>query len=420
MKERIAVIGGGVAGIVSAYLLSEKYHVTLLEKNDYLGGHTHTIMVKEGAEEVPVDTGFIVFNDRTYPNFIKFIGRLGVEAQVSDMSFSYFDESTDFQYAGTDLNGLFAKRSNLVDTSFYKMLLEINRFADGAIKDLEAGALDGISLGDYVGQNGYTEMFITKYLEPMGAAIWSTPAGKILDFPARNFVVFFKNHGLLKFTDSPIWKTIKGGSHSYVKAFLKAFEGEVRLSTPITKITRHPDHVVLHFPSGEEEVYDHVVVATHGDQALALLADPSEEEERLLGTWRYSKNETLLHTDAAVMPTLKRAWASWNYNKEKESDEHTPVSLTYHMNRLQNLQTDQAYFVTLNRIKTIPDVHVIGRYMYEHPIYTEASVASQSQLPSLNGKQRTYFCGSYFNYGFHEDAVASAVAVAEKLGVTFG
>lgn len=417
--KKIAVVGGGVAGIVASYLLSKKHTVEIFEKNTYLGGHTSTVVLTDGPDAgTPVDTGFIVFNDYTYPNFIKFLGRLGVEARESNMSFSYYNEDNGFQYAGTGLNGLFAQRSNLLSPSFYQMLMDIQRFAVQGREDLEKGILETISLGEYVKEKGFSSFFVENYLAPMGAAIWSTPAGKILEFPARNFILFFKNHGLLQIKDRPKWRTVKGGSHSYVKAFLQVFPGKVHLDCPIKTIRRDGEKVELELTDGACRQFDYVVVATHGDQALALLESPTEEEVRWLGTWKYSQNRTLLHTDSRVLPPLKNAWASWNYCKEKEAGDNEPVSLTYHMNRLQGF-TDarKEYCVTLNRIKEIPQGEVIREFLYEHPIYNRESVESQKHLPSLNGECRTFYCGSYFRFGFHEDAVSSAVAVGELFGI---
>ncbi len=414
--KRIAVIGGGVSGIVASYLLDEEYDVTLYEKNDYIGGHTHTITVNPTLP-LNVDTGFIVYNERTYPNFIKFLNELGVMTQESDMSFSYYDEFSGRHYAGTGVNGLFSTRKHMIKPAFHRMLLDIYRFGKKAIEDLDEGRIGFQSLGDYVNQKRYSSTFVEEYLKPMGAAIWSTPAGSILDFPARNFLVFFRNHGLLELRNRPTWRTVQGGSQRYVDAFLKVFKGKILMNAEVTGVRRASSCVWIHTQDGEQECYDMVVMASHADQSYRMLLDPTEDEDKYLGIWQYSTNRTVLHTDVDVMPPVRRAWASWNYLKEKESKADGLVSLTYHMNRLQRLAVDKDYFVTLNRTKEIESKDTIRTFIYEHPVYTQESVESQEHLKRMSGVNRTYYCGSYFNYGFHEDAVTSAVEVAESLGI---
>lgn len=419
-RKRVAVVGGGVAGIVAAWLLDRAYDVVLFERNDYLGGHTHTVVVEEGPDRgTAVDTGFIVFNDRTYPLFGKFLKALGVEARNSNMSFSCQNREAGVLYAGTSLNGLFALRSNLIRPGFHRMLRDIRRFGLAALGDLERVDREGLTLGQYVAEGGYSDAFRDHYLVPMGAAIWSTPAGEILGYPAGNFIRFFDNHGLLRLRDSLVWKTVRGGSHAYVKAFREVFGGQIRLEAGVSSVRREADRVVLETRKGGLESFDQVVIAAHGDQALGMLADPTADEKRLLGPWRYSRNRTVLHTDETVLPPLRRAWASWNYEVEPGSSPGDPVCLTYHMNRLQGLKTREEYSVTLNRRGTMAREKIIRDLVYEHPVYTRESVATQGELPRLGGVCRTWYCGSYFRNGFHEDAVASAVAVAKGLGVTF-
>ena len=419
-RKRVAVVGGGVAGVVAAWLLDRAYDVVLFEQNDYLGGHTHTIVLDEGPDrDTPVDTGFIVFNDRTYPLFGRFLQELGVEARHSNMSFSCRNRQAGVLYAGTDLNGLFALRSNLIRPGFHRMLRDIRRFGRQALSDMESGDLQSVSLGKYVAQRGYSDEFRDHYLVPMGAAIWSTPAGDILDYPAGNFIRFFDNHGLLRIWEGMTWKTVQGGSHMYVRAFRDRFSGRIHLSSPVEAVRREEDRVVLRTAEGGEESFDQVVLAAHADQSLRMLTDPTPDELRLLGAWRYSRNRTVLHTDRTVLPPVPRAWASWNYEVEPGSAPEDPVCLTYHMNRLQGLKTWEEYCVTMNRKEPISEETIIRDLVYEHPIYTRESVATQAELPKLGGVCHTWFCGSYFRNGFHEDAVASAVAVAEGLGVTF-
>jgi predicted NAD/FAD-binding protein len=417
-RLRIAVVGGGVAGIVSAYLLQEKYDVTLFEKNDYVGGHTHTITIDQGPDSgIGVDTGFIVLNNRTYPHFTRFLNRLGVPIRSSDMSFSFNCEKTGLCYAGNNLNGLFAQRRNIFKLSFHKMFYEIYRFGKEGVKDLKDGGYEP-TLGRYLEAKKYSKNMIDDYLLPMGSAIWSTPPGEIWDFPTETFLKFFLNHGLLDLSDRPQWQTVVGGSHAYVKAFLKTFQGTVKSNQKIASIIRLPHAgVKLIFLDQKSEEFDKVVIAAHANEALALLLDPSELESRCLSPWQYQNNHTVLHTDISVMPAYKAAWASWNYTREAGSGPEGKTSLTYDMNLLQGLKTKRRYLVTLNRAASIDPKSIIREFNYTHPSYTLASVKTQKNLPSLNGVRNTYFCGSYFGYGFHEDAVKSAVAVAKQLGV---
>lgn len=418
-KKTIAVIGAGVAGIVSAYLLQEKYQVTLFEQNDYLGGHTNTIEITDGPDAgLAVDTGFIVLNDATYPLFQKFLARLDVPTRVSEMSFGFQCLQTGLVYAGNDLNGLFAQRKNLINPTFYRFLFEIDRFNRTATRDLNAHSVSKITLGEYLQQGKFSPYMITNYLLPMAAAIWSTPTLRAADFPAEAFLRFFKNHGLLSVRNRPQWKTVVGGSFAYVKAFQKNFSGDIHLNAGVEKIFRKADGIQLQFTDGRNENFDKVVIATHADQALRLLGDPNIEEQRLLSPWEYQLNHTVLHTDASLLPQQKSAWSAWNFTREVAEDTDTqPVFVSYYMNRLQGLQAQQDYCVTLNRRESFRPETVIAEFDYHHPQYSFASLATQSELPSLNGENNSWFCGSYFGYGFHEDAVRSAVAVAENLGV---
>lgn len=413
--KNIAVVGSGVAGIVAAYLLSRKHQVTLFEKNDYIGGHTHTVEIPDGEDAgTPVDTGFIVHNDRTYPNFIKFIRQLGVERVKCPMSFSYFDRKTGFQYAS---NAPFADRRLLFSLSFWRFLADILRFNRQTRKALETAALSSLSLGQYLKKNGFSDTFIRQYVMPMGAAIWSTPDRQMMDFPALTFARFFENHGLLTLTDQPQWYTIKGGSRSYVEAFLKAFPGKVFSNSPVRSVLRENGKIRLALPDGEA-VFDAVVIAAHADEAYAMLADPSPEETKLLGPWRYTNNRTILHRDASRLPPLRRAWACWNYVREGEDGGASPMTMTYYMNRLQGLTTGSDYCVTLNPARPIPEHQTIAGFDYTHPQFNFAAIETQQGLPALNGARNTYFCGSYFRYGFHEDAAASGVNIGAKFGIT--
>ncbi|SHJ04177.1 Predicted NAD/FAD-binding protein [Malonomonas rubra DSM 5091] len=417
-KMKIAVVGGGVAGIVSAYLLQQKHQVTLLEQNHYLGGHTNTVEIDQGPDAgLAVDTGFIVLNDATYPLFQKFLARLGVATRDAEMSFGFQCLQSGLVYAGNDLNGLFAQRRNLVSPSFFQFLLEIGRFSKQAREDLTAGKIPDITLGQYLKCGNYSRFMIDNYLLPMAAAIWSTPALRAADFPAEAFLRFFKNHGLLSFRKRPQWKTVVGGSFSYVKAFRESFGGEIRLNAGVEKVFRENGTVRLQFADGHSKRFDRVIIATHADQALQLLGDPSTDEERLLAPWEYQLNHTVLHTDASLLPPQRSAWSAWNFTRESSSSDEKPVYVSYYMNLLQGFSAQQHYCVTLNRRQGFDPETVIAEFDYHHPQYSFASLATQKNLPSLNGQNNSWFCGSYFGYGFHEDAVRSAVAVGKDFGV---
>lgn len=410
----IAIAGAGVAGIVAAYLLGQKHQVTLFEKNDYIGGHTHTVTIPDGPDAgTRVDTGFIVHNDRTYPNFIKFLEQLGVKRFKCPMSFSYFDRRTRFQYAS---RAPFADRKNLFSVPFWRFLSDIFKFNRLTREALAKDNFAKMTLGEYLNGHGFNQNFIERYILPMGAAIWSTPDDKMMDFPARTFARFFANHGLLTVTGQPQWYTIKNGSRAYVDAFLKKFSGKVFTASPVQKIKRDGGKVKLYFDHDEAD-FDMVVIAAHADEAYHMLSDPSPEEDRLLSVWRYTQNKTILHRDTSYLPPLVRARASWNYIREDTAPGRAQMTMTYYMNRLQGLETHHDYCVTLNPVHPIDPSTVIGEFDYTHPQYTFASVATQPALDTLNGNGNTCFCGSYFRYGFHEDAVLSAVNVAARFGI---
>jgi len=414
-RKQVAVIGGGVAGIVAAHLLQDTHDVTLLEQGDYLGGHTHTIPIPDGPDAgTPVDTGFIVFNEATYPHFIRFLEELKVPSRRTEMSFGFQCSQTGLVYAGNDLNGLFAQRSNLFKPQFYRFLLEIGRFSQLANTDLDAGHDLG-TLEQWTIRHRFMPYMVENYLKPMAAAIWSTPAGQVAAFPARSFLLFFRNHGLLTFRNRPSWRTVSHGSWSYVKAFSRAFTGTIRLQAQVERLYRSQDGVLVERVGQPPERFDQVVIATHADQALRLLGDPTPEEKRLLGPWQYEANSTVLHTDVSVLPSTPRAWSCWNFRREAGKTAHEPVYLTYSMNLLQGLTTKKQYLVTLNRPGDYDENQVIARMVYHHPTYTVDSMATQAALPTLNGVNRTFFCGSYFGYGFHEDAVRSSIQAVTQL-----
>ncbi len=409
----IAVAGGGVAGIVAAYLLARRHRVTLYEKNNYVGGHTHTIEVDEGnGSSTCVDTGFIVFNDRTYPNFIRFIDQLGVSRIQSTMSFAYWDPSMGFTYNSTRP---FADRKNLLRPSFWALLFEINRFNRTTRRWLSQNRLTDMTLGQYLQKAGFSEALARYYVIPVSASIWSAGERDILDFPAQTFARFFENHGLLSFSGQPRWYTIKGGSHEYVKAFLKTFPGTVHTGSPVKKIARENGQVRL-WTDEAEAIHDKVVIAAHADEALAMLADPSDAEAKLLSAWQYAQNRVILHRDTNCLPPVQGAWGSWNYRQGEKKTSPGAATLTYYMNRLQQLASQNHYCVTLNPDHPVEPGHMIADLNYAHPVFDKDAAATQADLPGLNGVNNTWFCGSYFRYGFHEDAVMSAAAVVKDFG----
>lgn len=415
---KVAIIGAGVAGITAAHILQRAHEVTLFEKNDYLGGHTNTVSVpdREGNAHW-VDTGFIVLNDQTYPTFHRLLEQLEVPTRWSEMSFSYSSEHEDFEYAGSDLNGLFAQRRNLISPTFWKMVREIRRFAEVGLADLGNGHASGLTLGEYLDERRFGPDFRRRYLLPMGSAIWSAPNRTMLQFPAETFLYFFKNHGLLTLKNRPRWQTIVGGSQSYVEAFKRKFRGAVRLGAVLRGVTRTETGAAVHTESEERLDFDRVVFATHADQAARLLGDPTREEQALLGAWKYERNDVALHTHRTLLPRRERAWASWNYRECQGSGADSPLAATYYMNRLQGLESKTPFCVSLNANGRVPKDRKLYDVVYEHPIYTLESLASQKRLPNLNGVRHTFYCGSYFGYGFHEDAVKSGVEVARGFGL---
>lgn len=417
-RLKIAVIGAGVAGITASYLLQHQHDITLYEKNDYIGGHTHTIIIEDGPDAgTPVDTGFIVLNDRTYPLLTALFSQLGVSIAETDMSFSYYCRESGLQYASSNLNTIFAQRFNLIRPSFWRLLFGIVQLNSKTRQQLHQGRLGNMTLGEYLKQERFSQVLIKDYLIPMAAAIWSTPDVTMMDFPAESFFRFFDNHGLLNVTDQPQWYFVSGGSHTYVRAFLDVFKGHVLANHRVIKVRRTDSGPVITLHDGSEEQFDCVIIAAHADEAYTMLADPTQEEILLLSPWKYTHNYTVLHTDISLLPPNRRAWASWNYLRERNVEEKSPVTVTYHMNRLQNLKTVRNYCVTLNPVKPIPREHIVREMEYTHPMYTFDALETQRNLPNFNGQKNTYFCGSYFGYGFHEDAVRSAVQVTKKFGI---
>jgi predicted NAD/FAD-binding protein len=402
---KIAVIGTGIAGNVAAWHLSREHDVTVYEAAGHIGGHTHTHAVEQAGRSYNVDTGFIVFNDQTYPNFIRLLDELGVASQPSPMGFSVRDERSGLEYCGTSLNSLFAQRRNLLRPAFWAMLRDILRFNREALLLAQPG--NETRLGDYLNANRYSRAFIDHYIVPMGAAIWSTDPERMLDFPARFFVRFFQNHGLLTVDAHPPWRVIRGGSARYVEKLTARFRDRIRLHTPVEWVRRLPGQVLIKARAGDTERFDAVFFACHSDQALKLLADASAPEREVLGAIPYQTNEAVLHTDTRLMPRKKLAWAAWNYHVLPQQRDR--VALTYNMNILQSLDAPKPFLVTLNHSAAIDPAKVIQRIEYDHPLFTPEGVAAQARQREINGPLNTYYCGAYWRNGFHEDGVVSAL-----------
>jgi predicted NAD/FAD-binding protein len=410
---KIAIIGTGIAGNVAAYRLAREHDITVFEADHRIGGHTNTVDVLTAGRRWAIDTGFIVFNDATYPNFIALLDELGVESQPSEMSFSVRNERNGLEYNGASLNALFAQRSNLVKPSFYRMLKDILRFNREA-PELLKNPEDRISLGDYLNQNRYSAGFIDHYIVPMGAAIWSATPGGMRSVPAAFFVRFFANHGLLSVNDRPTWRVIKGGSKNYLDKLVAGHRDRIRLDSKVEWIRRQTDHVELKAKGSAVERFDRVFLACHSDQALAMLADPSPRETEVLGAIKYQQNEAVLHTDDSLMPRRRLAWAAWNYHiPEGPPDPDGKVALTYNMNILQSLDAPAQFCVTLNNTQAIDQEKIVQTIQYSHPVFTEQAVSAQRMHRDINGARRTYYCGAYWRYGFHEDGVVSALSALE-------
>ena len=411
---KIAIIGSGIAGLTSAYLLNRRHDITVFEASDWIGGHTHTVDVQVDGQTYAVDTGFIVFNNWTYPNFIRLLNQLGVGFKDTEMSFSVSDPVSGVEYNGHGLNSLFAQRSNLISPKFWGMVRDILRFNREALNDLNQQRIArDMTLGDYLKANAYSERFIQHYIVPMGAAIWSMSLQDMLAFPLQFFVRFFKNHGLLSVCDRPQWCVIEGGSSSYVAPLTESFKQHIRLNCPVTRVDRDDDGITVHSAQGSER-FDKVVFACHSDQALALLAQPSRIETEILGALPYADNDVVLHTDTRLLPKRPLAWASWNYRLGGPVDQ--PAAVTYDMNILQGLQSDTTFCVSLNQTAFIDPSKILARYTYAHPQYSLAGTQAQARWEELLGVNHSYFCGAYWANGFHEDGVVSALRVAREFG----
>lgn len=421
-RMKIAIVGTGVSGISAAWLLSQKHDITVYEKEAWVGGHCNTVDVNydnNGAPcRLPVDTGFIVYNHRTYPNLTALFDKLGVATEHSEMSFSASLNSGAFEYSGNTLWTMLAQKRNLVRPRFWSMVLDIMRFYRECEADAAKRENAGKSLGEYLLSHDYSEAFLRDHLLPMGSAIWSSSLKDMRAYPLTSFVRFFKNHGLLEVQDRkrPQWRTVTGGSRAYVQKITAPFADRIRLNCPVQSVTRASTGVVITAANGTSETYDQVVIATHSDQSLRLLTDASPNEKQLLGAIRYERNHAILHKDPSLMPKRKRAWSSWNYISESGDSDTRLVCLTYWMNRLQNIDTRFPAFVTLNPHRDPKPELIVARFDYEHPIFDQAALDAQKKLWAIQGTNKTWFCGAYFGHGFHEDGLQAGLAVAEALG----
>jgi uncharacterized protein len=410
---RIAVVGAGVSGLTAAYLLHSDHEVTVFEADSYIGGHASTIRVDTANETHHLDTGFMVFNDRNYPNFERLMSRLGVASQASDMSFSVSDGGGEFEYSSTSLSGLFADRGHLRSLSFQRMLAEIPRFQRAARVLLRDGD-DRVSLRDWLAEHGFSNSFVERLMVPQVAAVWSANPEQLWNFPAMFLARFFENHGMLTLRGRPRWRTISGGSATYVAELARGFRERIQFSSQVGEIRRDEDGVRVTVRGRDSERFDQVILATHSDQAMAILADASSSEHEILDAIPYQQNEAVLHTDTNMLPRRRRAWASWNYRLLENAGSRATV--TYHLNRLQNLISEQQFCVTLNMTERIDPARILHRAVYSHPVYTPAGVVAQRRVSEISGRNRTHFCGAYWGWGFHEDGVTSGLRVAEALG----
>ena len=416
--KNIAVIGSGIAGLTTAYMLSKLHNVSVFEKNDYIGGHTATKDIHHNGQDFVIDTGFIVCNDKTYPNFLTLMSHINIELEPTEMSFSVLNQETKLEYNGNNLNSLFAQRRNLLRPRFWRLIKEILSFNKQCKALYQEDNIDStLTLGDFLMENSYSEFFAQHYILPMGAAIWSTSLREMRDFQLKFFIQFFYNHGLLNVSDRPQWYVIKGGSRRYIPALIEGFKERLFLNSQIKTVERSNDGVNLVFEDGTNQHFDEVVFACHSDQALALLNKPTADEKSVLGDINYSPNDVVLHHDTALLPTRKLAWASWNYLLGVKSSQDQPASVTYNMNILQGIKSDTTFCVTLNQNDAISPDKVIEKYVYHHPVFNQQSMAAQQKRSQICGKNHTHFVGAYWYNGFHEDGVTSALDVAKRFGL---
>jgi predicted NAD/FAD-binding protein len=413
--KSVAIIGAGVSGLVCAHLLHREHEVTLYEAADRLGGHSNTVDVEVVGRTLPVDTGFIVYNEANYPNFTRILKSLGVATQETTMSFSVRCERTGLEYGGEGVSGLFAQKRNLARPRFWAMLRDIRRFGV-RMREAAVGAAETLTLGEHLMETRYSRAFVDDYLLPMAGAIWSAPPDRMREFPLRSFVAFFDNHGMLEPWRAPRWRTIVGGSREYVRRLSEPFADRTRLATPIARVERVDGGVEVTTDAGGTARYDEVILAVHSDQALRMLADADADERAILEAAPYQRNIATLHTDPSPLPSRRRAWAAWNYLRPEREDQN--IRVTYLMNLLQRLPVETPVCVTLNDPGTIDPETIIREIEYHHPVYSPASFDAQRRLPEVSGRNRVHFCGAWCGYGFHEDGVRSAIAVGERFGAS--
>jgi len=413
--EKLAIIGTGIAGMGCGHLLHKKYDLTLFEQDNYIGGHTNTITVDEDGTPVYMDTGFMVFNFETYPNLCNLFKELNAPIKKTDMSFSVQYTPTGLEYCGSGLNGLFAQRKNIFNISYIKMLTQITRFNKESVKVLDNPRFNNYSLGEYIKEYNYGEDMLWKYLIPMSSAVWSTPMNEMLDFPIVTLVRFFKNHGFLGLNTQHQWYTLENGSQSYRKLLIAPFKDKIQINNGVVSVKKENGKAILTTKDGRVHTFDKVIFASHADQTLKLLENPTADEKRLLTPFKYQKNVATVHTDESIMPKTKLTWSSWNYRIEKRNETLAPTTI-YWMNSLQGVSKKKNYFVSINAIPgSVAKNKIIQEINYEHPLFDVSTMQAQNELDKLNESGPLYFCGSYFKYGFHEDAYASAVNLCSKM-----
>lgn len=415
MKESLAIIGTGISGMGCAHLLQKKYDLTIFEKNNYIGGHTNTITVSENGTPVHMDTGFMVFNFQTYPNLCKLFHEIKAPIKKTDMSFSVQHVPSGLEYCGSGLNGLFAQRRNIFNRNYIKMLTQISRFNKISVEIMDDPRYQEYSLEKYIKEFGFGEEMLWKYLIPMSSAVWSTPMEKMLDFPVVTLIRFFKNHGFLGLNTQHQWYTLQNGSETYKQLLIAPFKDKIQVNNAVVKVKRNGNKAIVTTVSGSSQQFDKLIFASHADETLRLLENPTSDEKRLLSTFKYEKNLATVHTDESIMPTTKRTWSSWNYRIEERNGQLIPTTI-YWMNNLQGVSKNRNYFVSINALPgTINESKMIKEIEYEHPLFDVSAIKAQQELEKLNQEGPLYYCGSYFKYGFHEDAYASAVNLCKHL-----
>lgn len=413
--QTLAIIGTGIAGMGCGHLLQDKYDLTFFEKNNYVGGHTNTVTVNEDGKEVYMDTGFMVFNFETYPNLCKLFDEIKAPVKKTDMSFSVQYVPTGLEYCGSGLDGLFAQRKNIFNVGYIKMLMEITRFNKISVEILDNPQYENYTLAQYIKEFKFSEEMLWKYLVPMSSAVWSTPMDKMLDFPAVALIRFFKNHGFLGLNTQHQWYTLDNGSQSYREILIKPFRNKIQLNNGVVKVGRKDGKAIVHLSDGTQQTFDKVIFAAHANETLAMLEQPTTDEQRLLSLFKYEKNPATVHTDESVMPKNKKTWSSWNYRIEERDGQKIPTTI-YWMNRLQGVSEKKNYFVSINAIPNSIDKNKLIKVIdYEHPLFDVPAINAQKELHLLNQTGPLYFCGSYFKYGFHEDAYASAVNLCKSI-----